>query len=297
LHRLADLIDDGLAEATKAHEAYKTRTARGPQIALSPRLQRDIGGFLPVGLTVLHGPPGSAKTALANQIAGTCGFPAMIVTCEMSPLELLHRHAARVTDTYLGKFRSGELSPATWLTLVRRTAQDMPDLAILDGQRGSVYGTDIRDALAEIATQDDHPLIVIDSLHSWLRVTGAMASASEYDAIGIALNGLQGLAAQSGAAILVIAEQNRQSMGSDRQEAAAGSRVFEYSAECVLALYRDPKVQPDADGEVPISVTIAKNRNGSTGATIDLRLAGGFMRFREGDGSGLISMTTRRKSA
>lgn len=94
LYRLADLIEDGLFEATKAHEAYKTQTARGPQIELSPRLQHDIGGFLPVGLTVLHGPPGSAKTALANQIAGTCGFSAMIVTCEMSPLELLHRHAS-----------------------------------------------------------------------------------------------------------------------------------------------------------------------------------------------------------
>jgi replicative DNA helicase len=293
--RLADLLDDGLAEATAAHEAFRTGQPRGPMIPLSPKLQREIGGFLSVGLTVLNGPPGSAKTALANQIAADCGAPALVVTCEMSPLELLRRHAARVTGTFLGKFRSGEISPGEWLTLMRRTVATMPQLAILDGTRGPVTIDDIHEAAEATAGSSPHPVVVIDSVHSWVRGTGAIGKgATEYDAVNAALDTLKKTATDLGAAVVVIAEQNRASMGSDRQESSAGSRLFEYIAENVIALHRDRATLPDADGEIPIVATIAKNRHGSADAKIDLRFCGRLMRFRDADGSAVSSLDSRR---
>jgi len=68
----------------------------------------------------MHGQPGTGKTAFALQVAAQCGFPCLYVTCEMAPLELLRRHTARVTRTYLNRFKSGELSPRESLELARR---------------------------------------------------------------------------------------------------------------------------------------------------------------------------------
>ncbi len=52
---------------------------------------------------------------------------------------------------------------------------------------------------------------------------------------------------------------------------------------------RDPDAQPDLDDEMPIVATLAENRLGVPGKRIDLRFAGGFMAFREGDG--VITLT------
>jgi len=75
------------------HQSLATGKALGPAVPSSPSLSRAIGCHFWNGLTILHGPPGSAKTALANQLAAEAGCPALIVTCEMDPLELLERDA------------------------------------------------------------------------------------------------------------------------------------------------------------------------------------------------------------
>ncbi len=295
LTRLADLLEDGLADATARHDAYANGTPLGPKVGLSDRLGRELCGALPVGLTVLHGPPGLAKTALANQLAAEAGCPALIVTCEMAPLELLRRHAARVTRTYLSKFRTGQLAPSEWLNLVRRTAQAVPQLAILDGTKAPVPYEHLQDAAEAIKGDAAHLLIVVDSLHSWVRGSGSLQSVNEYEATSAALHALQQLAAELQAAVVVVAEQNRAAQGSDRQEAAAGTRVFEYAAEVVLALSRDRDAVADVNGDIPIIATLAKNRLGATGTRVQLAFNGGFMAFREADSADVLPI--RRKGA
>src|SRR5918997_1542382 len=110
LLRLGDLLSDLAADASAAHDAYTSGTPRGPVTGLRT-LDRELGGALAAGTHVLHPEPGAGKTALALQVAATCGFPALFVSCEMSALELLRRHTARVTSTYLGRLKSGELGP------------------------------------------------------------------------------------------------------------------------------------------------------------------------------------------
>jgi replicative DNA helicase len=295
LTHLADLLDAGLAEATARHDAYANGTPLGPAIGLSAGLSRELCGSLPIGLTVLHGPPGSAKTALANQLAAEAKCPALIVTCEMAPLELLRRHAARVTKTYLSKFRTGQLAPSEWLSLMRRTVATMPEVAVLDGTAAPIALDVLRDAAEATKGDAAHLLVVVDSLHSWVRGSGLLETLNEYEATNAALHALQRLSAELRCAVLVVAEQNRASMGSNRQEAAAGSRVFEYAAEVVVALERDRDAVPDADDEVPIFATLAKNRLGAAGKRIELRFAGGFMRFREADN--VTELRPRKKSA
>ena len=62
--------------------------------------------------------------------------------------------------------------------------------------------------------------------------------------------------------------------------ASAGSRKFEYAGESVLDLACEENA-PDAGGEVKVTVTLAKNRNGSPGRKIELRFHGALQRFRE----------------
>ncbi len=287
--RPADLLEDGLAVATLRHQSLTTGKALGPAVPCSPKLSRAMGGHFWNGLTILHGPPGSAKTALANQLAAEAECPALIVTCEMDPLELLERHAARATQTFVSKFWTGQLAPSEWLTLMRRTVKTMPQLAFLDGTCAPITLKTLRAAAEATRGASPHLLIVIDSMHAWLRGSGVLGNATEYDAIGQGLESLRSMAKELSCAVLVIAEQNRASMGSDRQEAARGSGVFEYLAICVISLTREPDAQPDDDGEIPITATVPKTRHGQAGARIDLRFAGRFMGFREGDGTAIVS--------
>jgi replicative DNA helicase len=131
LARLGDLLGGWEADAVAAFEARVKGVARGPVTGLTD-LDQELGGALEAGLHVVHGGPGVGKTAFALQAAAVCGCPALYVTCEMRPLELLRRVTARVTGTYLGRLRSGELAPADSLTLARRAVAAAPLLAVAD---------------------------------------------------------------------------------------------------------------------------------------------------------------------
>ncbi|RYG61661.1 hypothetical protein EON80_23775, partial [bacterium] len=121
LSRLSDLLGAWEAEATAAYDSHNLGIPRGP-VSSFKLLDREMGGCFMPGLHFVHGAPGTGKTAFGLQMAATCGTPAMFISCEMSPLELLRRHTARVTETYLGKLKCGELSPAQSMSLVKRAA-------------------------------------------------------------------------------------------------------------------------------------------------------------------------------
>src|SRR5438045_667911 len=102
---LAGLLPEWEDDAIAARDAYVNHIPRGPVTGL-PELDSALGGNLQPGVTVLQANTGTGKTALALQIAATCGFPALYLSAEMRALELFRRHAARVTGRYLGRFKS-----------------------------------------------------------------------------------------------------------------------------------------------------------------------------------------------
>lgn len=279
LVRISGLLDEFFVEATAAHEACATGAARGPKISFSTRLSRELGGHLSVGLHAIHAAPGAGKTALANQIAAEAGCPALVLSCEMGPLELLRRHIARETNTYLGKLRTGQFPPSESLTLARRTAAAMPKLAIADATRGPLSPIELREFARATRGSDDHLLIVVDSLHAWVR--SVFPDATEYDQLGLGINVLQQLAATEKCAILVVCERNRVGMGDDGLHSTKGTAGLEYACESVWALGRKKDAVVDADGKMSVDLTLAKNRNGAPGVTIPLEFAGGFMKFTD----------------
>lgn len=291
LYLFDDLRDRYLAAADLAHAANVAGRPLGPVTGLKS-LDKLLGYQLQRGVHILHGNTGSGKTAFCLQTAAACGFPALYLTCEMDPVELIRRIIARVTLTPLSDLKNGSIAPQVMAHLFQRAADACPSLAILDATRGPVPASakDDKDlanieAAANYVRNGGPCLVVIDSLHSWApQVHGA--AMTEYEALNQGIIDLVNLAAALDSPVLAIAEQNRASMGqvakggSDAAlNAGAGTRKIEYQAETVLSLYR--KFDQPTD-EAEITLEVAKNRNGSIGKTgRAYTFNGSFMRFTE----------------
>lgn len=289
IYTLAALIDAAADAAKTRHEARASGRPLGAVTPI-PKLTAALGSAMAPGVHIIHGSPGSGKTAFALQTACECGCPALFVTCEMSPLELLYRITSRVTGTYLQRFKTGELSPEKARQEFNSAALATPSLAILDATRTAVTPTDLLEqaqALRDKAREDGHEhfLLVIDSVHSW--ANGLPSDASEYDTLNIALDSLRQITANLECPALCIAERNRASKDSGGQAASAGTRRFEYGAESVIELHRDMSAAADANaeysGDIAVTVKVSKNRHGTLTAGIKTLFNGRTQAFREAE--------------
>ena len=252
LTKLAGLLPDWEVDAQAAYDARVNGTPRGPVTGFR-HLDEELGHALQPGLHFVHGGPGVGKTALALQIATSCGTPALYVSAEMGLLELFRRHTARVTRTFLGRLKSGELTPSESLDLARQAAAAAPLLALADATRAYAHPGWIRDKAEAVRGEGPYLLVVIDSIHSWAE--GGTDAANEYEALNHGIAGLRGLAHDLNCPVLAIAEQNRASMGKGGVSAGAGSRKIEYGSETVLDLSRDDKTEAPLAGATPIKLT------------------------------------------
>jgi replicative DNA helicase len=285
--RLGDLLEEWDTFAEQAYNARQGHKPLGVATGLE-RVDAEIGGIFQPGLHSLQGGTGAGKTAFALQVSTSCGLPALYVTCEMAPLELLRRITARITGTFLGRLKSGELTPEQSRQLVNRAITVCPDLVILDATRFYVpafapahepNAVNIFD-LAEITRGlSEHILVVIDSVHSWADAAPSMLT--EYERLNAGLSALRGLAASLNGPVLCIAERNRAGMERGGVNAGAGSRKIEYGAESVIELNRDADSKPDSSNEVEVTLKLSKNRNGSIGQPVELRFNGALQRYRE----------------
>lgn len=279
LVNLEGLLEDWQAEAAAAYAAQTSGNPRGP-IAGIEKLDRELGGCFHPGINIVHGTPGVGKTAFCLQVAADSKCPVLYVTCEMSTLELFRRVTARVTNTFLGRLKSGEITPTKSLELARKAICTVPHLAFADATQAYASTEWIRDKALAVQGNAPHLLIVIDSVHSWAE--SADSTVPEYEALNAHLQSLRKLAASLCCPILAIAERNRASMDKGGLNAGAGTRKIEYGAEAVIDLKAAKEgTRPDARGEVPVTLTLAKNRNGAVGATVNLLWHGALQRFTE----------------
>ena len=271
------------ARIAARHDAFKHKRPLGPLVGISKDFAAQFGGYFEVGLTVFHAEPGSGKSALCAQILAEAQCPGLYVTFEMNRYQLVDRHLARECGEYIGKFRTGEMSPERWEALFAEAHKRNPNLAkihLLDATRVRTSLDEIKDAAIAAKGNSPHLLIVIDSAHAMVRGLRAGGKVSAYDATENCITQVQQLAADLEASVVLIAEQNRSERGGRGQSACANASVYEYGSNHVLALMRDQEIKPDRQGEVPITARFAKNRDGQQGVEVGLRFRCKTMSFR-----------------
>lgn len=274
---VATILREWEVDATAAHDAFKGQQPRGPHVPF-PQLARVLGTAWSPGLHILHGQPGTGKTALGLQLAAEASCPALYLTAEMAPLELVRRVVARVSGEYLGRFKSGEFTPEQSLAYARAALSKVPQLAFADATHAWASPEWLRDHAEAVRRDEPFLLVVVDSLHSWAE--GAeFPRMTEYDILNAAIAALRQLAGTLSCAVVAIAERNRVSMNGGGLSAGAGTRKIEYGAETVIDLTVDPDVHTDARGEKPVTLKVMKNRNGDRG-TCELSFHGALQRFR-----------------
>jgi replicative DNA helicase len=284
---LGSLIDAFAADAQARHDAFITGRPLGPVLPFG-KVNIAMGGAFAPGVHIVHGSPGVGKTAFGLQVAATCLCPALYITCEMSPLELLRRHTARVTKTDISIIKSGQLLPHDVLVKAQQAVADAPHLALLDATQAPATPAAILTAAEttrQIDPENPHLLIVVDSLHSWADGLPDGDGLTEYDRLNDALASLRLLAKRLDCPVLAIAERNRGAMRSGGQNAGAGTRKIEYGAETVLELdvradSTGAPMRPGPDGERQVGIKLSKNRHGAN-MEWTLLFHGGFQRFRE----------------
>lgn len=279
--RFADVLGEYAAEAEAAHQARVAQRPRGPTTGL-PTLDKVLGDVLHAGAHFVSGAPGTGKTALSLQIAAECRSPALFVSCEMGLPELLRRHTARVTGTYLGRLKSGELAPADAVGLAEQAIAAAPLLALVDATREYLPPARLLDFAQAARGTAPHVLIALDSVHAWAAASPALLT--EYDGINAHLGELRRIAAVLGCPVLGTVERNRASMAAGGLSAAASSRKFEYLAETLLGLaVDDPRdgLAPGASGETPVRITVEKNRSGAAGVSLRVFFNGALQRFTD----------------
>lgn len=276
LYPLASLLEGFDKEAAAAHAAFVGNLPRGPLIGF-PQLATDLGGSWPPGLTIIHGQAGTGKTAWGLQAGADAGCPALYVTAEMAPLELLRRITARLTNQYLGRFRTGEFSAETAGRFVRAAIAQVPQMAIADATQAWATPEWIQEAARSVRGSSPHLLIVVDSLHSWAE--GAGVGATEYETLNEAIAQLRRLGSVLSCSVLAIAERNRLNMKAGGLSAGAGTRKIEYGAEAVLDLSCEEEARFDVTGEKPVELRIVKNRHGIC-TKVPLRFHGALQRFK-----------------
>jgi replicative DNA helicase len=275
---LSGLVESLVADATRRYESRQTGNPLGVLTGIG-RLNTALGGSLEPGLHCLHAPPGAGKTAFALQMSAECQCPALFVTCEVSSNELLRRHTARKTDTFLGKFKSGEMHPDDVRRKVVDAASQTPNLSIMDATKNAAPAGVLEEEILRLRGASPFFLLVIDSLHAWARrsIPGAIAP-TEYEALNFGLAALGALAAKQNMPILYIAERNRGAMKGG-QSAGAGTRVIEYAAETIIELDNMSKTA-DPSGWKTLDVILSKNRHGEVDAKIPLEWNGALQKFR-----------------
>lgn len=256
-----------------------TGKPRGPRTGLRG-LDRVLGGFLPPGLFVLHGEPGSGKSALAWQIAADAGCASLYVTTEMSALELTRRHVARSQR----KPRRSLLSSS--FPVIEEKA--MADFSTREGSPHVIDACSVPATVEMIARllqviplqeSSPHMLCVIDSLHSWVAPLATAQQMTEYDALNAGLMALRELSSTYKAAILILSERNRTSMRTGGMSAGRGSGRIEYGADVLMELSRDTK--GESSGIDRIDLTVTKSRLGPAGAVVPLTFQGDVMSFSD----------------
>lgn len=253
------------------------------------------GGLQPGELTILAGRPSTGKSSLGLNIATRAalerGAPVGIFSLEMTREQLSQNLACLAAQVDGHRMRRGMLSREEWGRLNDRGIRPLKDAPIFVDDCLDPSLTKLRARARRLVQSENARLLVFDYLQL-IRGPESEAAQSRQQEVAAVSRGLKALARELGVPVLALCQLNRsleertnkRPQLSDLRESGA----IEQDADCVLlihrpGLYLDPPKRDD-----PVTLIVAKNRNGPVG-DIQLTFLERCFRFedyvpQEGDG-------------
>ncbi len=260
-----------------AQAAYRELEAayRGARHALStgfPDLDAILGGLRPAELLLVGARPGVGKTSwlgnVARYVAGQ-GKKVLIFSLEMTGTRIFYRLLAAETGVDLRRLEGGQLQAADWNT-VADAAGVLGDLPVWLDDTPEITLPRLRAQALRLAQQQHGvDLLLVDYLQ--IARLGDLADPrlrlveKRYQEVGAIGKGLKTLAKDLAVPVIAACQISRQA--EDRAPTLRDLREsgdLEQIADVVLFIHR----AAPAAGPLPATdFSVAKNRNGATGAT------------------------------
>lgn len=247
------------ADAAKAiMEEYADRKAgKGRALGIPtgyPQIDRTIGGLPVAAMTILGARPSQGKTAIASCIALHAirhGHPVIFFSHEMTANDILQRMACQNVGLSFAHLRAGKLSASGEAKLAG--AVDLlkkSNLYIIDS--GGPTPQDCRNTAMYLINKTKcklPPLIVVDYIQ--LEHTKNLRQNRAEELADISSTWIE-TAKNTGAAILMLAQLNRQADGSQPiMSQLRESGALEQDANVVMLLWRPAKDRKQNDNSAP----------------------------------------------
>jgi replicative DNA helicase len=273
-------VGDGIGEAFERME----RTGRGEStdapIATGFRDVTKVtgGGFRPGELVILGARPRIGKSVIAMQMARAAAEKrgVLVFSFEMPRSQLVDRLLAAEARLPHDNVRQHALSRTQMETLVS-AAQTLHQLPLHIDDVPCPIG-EIRSRARRFARRHDVGMIVVDYLQ-YVPASEAQKNQPRWQVVGEIARGLKALARELGVPVLTPTIVNREGTDAPKLEHLRESGDIEATADLVLLLHREDIVDRQSTRRGLADLIVAKQRNGVSGVSIELRYNAPCVRF------------------
>ena len=226
-----------------------------------------IGGLKGGQMVIIAARPGQGKTALAvdflRNVSIKKGVPSLMLSLEMSKLELSQRILAAESSVRLEDIMKGRVGQDDWARL-GNSAERLGSAPLFVDDSTGVTIMDIVSKTRIWVEKNNVGLVVIDYLQL-LRAEGVQSREQE---VATYSRAMKLLAKQCNIPVVVLSQLNRDSVKHNRPPQVSDLResgALEQDADMVLLLNRPDASDDDSDRAGEMDVIVGKNRHGRTG--------------------------------
>lgn len=237
-------------------------------------LDKLLDGFQPAEFTVIAARPSMGKTDTLNHFAlhaGLAGYKPIIFSLEMSRASMIDRFIAITGGYNRLRMRNPysyftDKQKSNWLPTLGRLSEANIHIDDRAGLTVSQMGAAARRV---IHTEPKlKPILFIDYLQI---IRGDSPSHNRTEIVGQISNELKQMAKEFNCPVVCLSQLNRSVESRDNKRPVMSdirdSGNIEQDADVIAFLYRDDYYNKETDRPNLLEITIAKHRNGPTGAT------------------------------
>ena len=280
LRSLADL----LPACVERLNALKHGGSVDPDVATGfEDLDRLTGGLQSGELTVVAGRPSVGKSALVLNIAEHAAIEmrksVAIFSLELTAQQVQMRMMGSIGRVDQRKVRTGRLTKEDWQR-IDSAISSMSEARIFIDDSPGLTVAELSDRLGQLKREQDLGLSIVDYLQ--LIRSGSDSKSSRATTVSEAIRSLKDMAKELEVPVIAVSQLGRRlECRSDKQPVLSdlpGSGAIEDHADVILFIYRDEVYDPDSPHKGIADITVAKQRNGPTGA-LRLEFSAEHMRF------------------